>query len=472
MMSTTAILPSVIELKQALAARELSARELVMTSLERIAAHDDRYHAFVSVAADQALAQADEADAQFAAGAATGPLAGIPLGVKDSIPTAGIRTTANSRLLEHWVPEHDAAPIARLRAAGAIVLGKTNLNEFGWALPTDSDLTPKAQNPWNPDYAAIGSSSGSGIAVAAGFVPAAIGTDGGGSARLPAGQHNLAGIKPTHGLVGRKGMDNSWISEISPMARTVADAALLLMVMAEPGNRLSNRPEAVPDYLSELETSIEGWRLGVPTRLIESAGLESEVADAFDETLRTLKGLGADIVEIELPGMAQARAANFIVLNAQAYAEHAVSLRTHPELYGQSARVYHWMGAFLSAADVLNARAVRRRVRELVQDTLTGVRAIVTPTSPVVTAEAARRPEAHRKGSNAIFTSPFNLTGHPAMSVPAGFSASTRLPIGVQLVGSLFDEITLFQIGHALERNSSWLARRIPEPNAPIAEEA
>ena len=168
--------------------------------------------------------------------------------------------------------------------------------------------------------------------------------------------------------------------------------------------------------------------------------------------------------------MAQARAANFIVLNAQAYTDHAVSLRKHPELYGHSARVYHWMGAFLSASDLLNARAVQRRVRDLVQDELEGVRAIVTPTTPVVTAEAARRPEAHRKGSNAIFTSPFNLTGHPAMSVPAGFSASTGLPIGVQLVGSLFDEATLFQIGHALERNSSWSKRRIPEPNAPLAE--
>jgi aspartyl-tRNA(Asn)/glutamyl-tRNA(Gln) amidotransferase subunit A len=457
-MNTPNAFRSVIDLRDALAKGELSSQELVQASLDRIDLLDDRYHGFITVAADQALARAAEIDAQRAVGQEVGPLAGIPIGVKDSIPTAGIRTTANSRLLEHWVPEHDAEPIRRLRDAGAIVLGKTNLNEFGWALPTDDDLVPTPKNPWNPEYAAIGSSSGSGIAVGAGFVPGALGTDGGGSTRLPAGQHHLVGIKATHELVSRTGMDNSLISEISPMARTVADTALLLSVMAGSG------AEPAPDYLAGIETSIDGWRIGVPRRLIESAGLEPEVADAFAETLATLESLGVELVEIELPGMAQARAANFVVLNAQAFAEHEVSLRRHPELYGQSARVYHWMGAFLSASDLLDAQVIRRRVQDLVQDAFAGVRAIVTPTSPVVTAEAARKPVAHRRGSNAVFTSPFNLTGHPAMSVPGGFSASTGLPIGIQLVGPLFDEQTLFQIGHAIERHSNWSERRIPEP--------
>jgi aspartyl-tRNA(Asn)/glutamyl-tRNA(Gln) amidotransferase subunit A len=463
-MSAPITFRSVIGLQRELATGELSAHELVQSCLDRIDALDERFHGFVTVSAEQALAQADEIDAQRAAGQEVGLLAGIPMGIKDSIPTAGIRTTANSRLLEHWVPEHDAEPIGRLRAAGAIVLGKTNLNEFGWALPTDTDLTPKAQNPWNPEYAAIGSSSGSGIAVAAGFVPAAIGTDGGGSTRLPAGQHNLVGIKATHGLVGRTGMDHSLISEISPMARTVADTALLLSVMA------GSEQAPAPNYLAGLETSIEGWRLGVPRRLIASAGLEPEVVEAFDATLDVLRSLGAELVDIELAGMAQARAANFIVLNAQAFTEHEVSLRKHPKLYGQSARVYHWMGAFLSASDFLNAQTIRRRVQELVEDVFADLRAIVTPTTPVVTAEAARKPEAHRRGSNAVFTSPFNLTGHPAMSIPGGFAASTGLPIGIQLVGRLFDELTLFQIGRAIERVSHWSEHRIPEPTVVVAE--
>lgn len=457
---------SIVALQDALTSGELTAVELMNTYLDRIAATDNRYHAFVTVAAEQAIANAAAIDEQRATGSALGPLAGIPIGVKDSIPTAGIRTTCNSRLLEHWVPDRDAVPVRRLRDAGAIVIGKTNLNEFGWALPTDTDLTPTAWNPWNPAYAAIGSSSGSGIAVAAGFAAAAIGTDGGGSARLPAGQQHLAGIKPTHDLVSRSGMDDSWMSEISPIAQTVADAALLLSIMAGPDPDAPWEPAIpVPDYLAELDADVQGWKLGVPRKLIDDAGLEPEVAEVFEATLSTMKELGFELVDVELPGMSQARAANFVVLNAQAHAAHAVSLRQHPELYGHSARVYHWMGAFLSASDLLNARAVGLRVRELVQNVFEDVRAIVTPTSPVVTAEAARRPEAHRKGSNAVFTSPFNLTGHPAMSVPAGFSASTGLPIGIQLVGPLFDETTLFQIARAYERPSKWSGQRIPEEN-------
>jgi aspartyl-tRNA(Asn)/glutamyl-tRNA(Gln) amidotransferase subunit A len=455
---------SIAELQAGLAAREFSTRELVQGYLDRIASFDKLFNGFVTVAGDQALAAAEAVDAQRTSGAELPPLAGIPIGIKDSIPTAGIRTTANSRLLEHWIPEHDAAPIRRLRDAGAIVIGKTNLNEFGWALPTDADLTPKAQNPWNREYASIGSSSGSGIAVAAGFAAAAIGTDGGGSTRLPAGQHNLVGIKATHGLVARKGMDDSWMSEISPLTHTVADAALLLSVMAgrDPDD-WQTWPLPVPSYADSLETDIRGWRLGVPRKLIDEAGLETEVSEAFESGLNELQALGAELVDVELPGLSEARAANFVVLNAQAYAAHAVSLRKHPELYGHSARVYHWMGAFLSASDLLNARAVGLRVQELLQEQFKDLRAIVTPVTPCVTAEAARKPEAHRKGSNAVFTSPFNLTGHPAISVPAGFSASTGLPIGLQLIGPLYDELTLFQIAHAFERATPWSEKRVPD---------
>ncbi|HZY68465.1 MAG TPA: amidase [Devosia sp.] len=448
---------SVFELSDGLARCEFSARELVQAYLDRINAHDRRFNSFVTVDAEAALQAAGEVDARRSRGEALGPLAGIPIGVKDSIPTAGIRTTSNSRLLEHWVPEADAAPIRRLRAAGAIVLGKTNLNEFGWALPNDGDLTPKPMNAWNPAYAAIGSSSGSGIAVAAGFVPAAVGTDGGGSARLPAGQHNLVGIKPTHGLLSRKGMDHSWIGEVSPLAQTVRDAALMLSIMAGREDRdWHTWPLSVPSYAEQHEESVAGWRVGVPRRLIEQAGMEAEVEASFSAALEVLRGLGAELVDVDLPGLSEARMANFVVLNAQQHAAHAPTLRKHPELYGRSARTYHWAGAFLSATDLLNALTIGARVRDLVQDAFTDIRAIVTPTSPVVTAEAARKPEQHRKGSNAVFTSPFNLTGHPAISLPAGFSASTGLPIGVQLVAPLFAEADLFTLGNAFERATDW----------------
>jgi aspartyl-tRNA(Asn)/glutamyl-tRNA(Gln) amidotransferase subunit A len=451
------------ELSRGLERGEFSARELVEEYLRRIAAYDGQFNGFVTIAAEQALAAADSIDSRRARGKVLGPLAGIPIGVKDSIPTAGIRTTSNSRLLQNWIPEQDADPVRRLREAGSIVLGKTNLNEFGWALPADEDLTPKALNAWNPHYAAIGSSSGSGIAVAAGFVAAALGTDGGGSARLPAGQHNLVGLKPTHGLLSRNGMHESWISEISPLTRSVADAALLLSTMAardSSGGRAGTLPAT--DLLAGLETSVAGWRIGVPWRLVEEAGLEPEVEAAFAGALAVLRGLGIEVIEVELPGLSEARMANFVVLNAQQHAAHAPTLRRYPELYGRSARTYHWAGAFLSSTDLLNARTIGRRVRDLLQGAFAEVRAIVTPTSPVVTAEAARKPETHRKGSNAVFTSPFNLTGHPAISMPAGFSASTGLPIGVQLVGGLFDETTMLQLALAFEAATEWRDRRPP----------
>lgn len=454
---------SLTDLASQLRGGELSSQALVQACLTRIGSFDQQLHAFITVAAEQALALAEEADRQLGTGNDLPPLTGLPIAVKDSIPTRGLRTTANSRLLEHWVPESDAAAIARLRAAGAIIIGKTNLNEFGWSLPADQDLVPPPRNPWNPEYQAIGSSSGSGVAAAAGFCTAAIGTDGGGSARLPAGQHGLVGIKATHGRVSRLGMDASSMSEISPLTRTVADAATLLTIMSgyEAGDP-HGWPVPPPPFANQLDADVRGWRIGVPWSHIEAADLEPEVAAAFQAGLDEVRRLGAETVAVDLPDLADARAANFIVLNAEGYTEHATSLRRDGDRYGASARRYRWMGAFLSAADYLNAKRVGRQARAAVEGCFREVRALVTPTSPVVTAEAARRPGSHRKGHNATFTAPFNITGHPAISIPCGMSTSTGLPIGLQLVGALYDETSLFQLAHAYEQATPWRTMRPP----------
>jgi aspartyl-tRNA(Asn)/glutamyl-tRNA(Gln) amidotransferase subunit A len=226
------------------------------------------------------------------------------------------------------------------------------------------------------------------------------------------------------------------------MCRSVADTALLLSALS--GQR----------FVLHLEQDVRGWRVGVPRRFIETVGLETEVQSAFDTALRTLSRIGVDLVEVDVAGLAEARMANFVVLNAEAHAEHSASLRLHAERYARSARVYHWMGAFLSAADYLNARAIGRSVQQFLERTFASLRAIVTPVSPFVTAEAARRPEVHRAGLGAAFTSPFNLTGHPALAIPCGISASTGLPIGLQMVGPLGGDDTLLQLGHAFERAS------------------
>jgi aspartyl-tRNA(Asn)/glutamyl-tRNA(Gln) amidotransferase subunit A len=436
--------------------------------LDRIERLDTALHGYVTVAGDRALDDAEAAERRLAAGDAR-PLVGIPFAVKDSIATQGIRTTSNSRVLEHWIPAHDAAAVARLREAGAVIMGKTNLNEFGWSLPSADDLCPPPRNPWNPEYAAIGSSSGSGVAVSAGLAIAALGTDGGGSARLPAGQMGLVGAKPTHAHVSRAGsLHRGTLSEIGPLTRTTRDAAIVLDALAgyDPDDP-DSRPRQSADHLAGIGDGVRGVRLGVPWSYIDSVPVEGEVGDAFEAVLREYERQGASLHDVDLRSLDYARAANFVVLNAEHYAMGEATLRADWARHGQSARLYLTQAAFLSASDYLYALEVRRLVAAVVDDVLEGVDAIMMPTSPVVTAEAARQPGAHRKGVNASFTAPFNLTGHPAMSLPCGVSA-TNLPIGVQLAGRHYDETLLLRIAHAYERATAWHTQR-PARFAPAA---
>lgn len=436
---------------------EITAVELVNAYLERIERINPLLHAYITVAAEQALQAAGEVDRRTRAGEPQGPLAGIPLGIKDLIPTQGIRTTGNSRLLENWIPSRDAAPIARLKQAGAIILGKTNTNEFGWSVPREDDLAPIPRNPWNPDLAAIGSSSGSGAGLSAGLCGAAIGTDGGGSTRLPAAQMGLAGIKPTHGRVSRLNMDDSPISEISPMGHTVEDAALLLESMAgyeRDDVQSVNLP--VPAYSQNLKADLRGWKIGVPRKYIETTPVETEILKAFDDAILLLRELGAQVENLDVHGLAEARMANFLILNAYEHAEHHLSLQSHPEKYGRSAYPYLLSGGILTATDYFNSLSIANRVRHHLQNIFKEYRALILPTQVFVTSEAARQPGMHHSGMGAAFTSPFNATGHPAISIPCGRSEQVGFPIGFQIVAGLFQESTLFQIAYAFEQASGF----------------
>ncbi|MGQ0568584.1 MAG: amidase [Armatimonadota bacterium] len=443
--------------------RAFSPVELTRLLLDRIARLDAQLHAFITVAADQAFEDASLAERRLQQGDSS-PLLGIPIVIKDSIATKGIRTTANSRTLEDWVADRDAIAVERLRSAGAVILGKTNLNEFGWSIPSADDLCPPPCNPWNPQYAAVGSSSGSGVAVAAGFATAALGTDAGGSVRLPAGQMGLVGFKATHALVSRTGVLHAGsIGDVGALARTVTDAALLLNVLAahDPSD-----PDAEPrtsvDYSRNLDGNIQEIRVGVPWHYIDEVPVEAGVRTAFELALIELERLGATLVRVEIPALAYARTANFVVLNAEHYAAHEALLRTHWARYGRSARLYLAQGAFLSAVDYLRARAAGRLAREAVDAVFRDVDLLAMPTSPVVTAEAARKPDTHRRGINASFTAPFNLTGHPAFSIPCGMSA-VGLPIGFQLVGRRYDESTIYRAAHAYEQATEWHTLSPPE---------
>src|SRR5947208_12228346 len=430
----------------------LKPTEYVEAQLERARRLNPLLRCTITLAADAAIKDAQSAEDEISHGRWRGPLHGIPVGVKDCIATAGLRTTANSRVLADWVPENDAPSMAATRRAGAIVLAKLNLNEFAWSIPGEDDLCPPRRNPWSPTHLAMGSSSGSAVAVASGICPAALGTDAGGSVRQPASNCGVAGLKPTHGLIDSSGaFGPPSICEVGPIARTVEDVALLLEAMT-----------GMPGNLDRVKKPVRGARVGVPRRYIDEARPEPEVAAAFAEALRGLAQLGMEVVEVDIQGLADAAAADFLVLNVEAFTAHQGWLRTRIGDYGPSARVYHTQGAFLSAADYTAAVRVGEVVWHHLDEVLTAVDVLATPVVPVVTAEDARASKARpHAGGTAIFTAPFNLTGHPAISVPGGMSA-IGIPIGLQLAGRLGGDADLLAIACAYQQATPWHTMRPP----------
>jgi Asp-tRNA(Asn)/Glu-tRNA(Gln) amidotransferase A subunit family amidase len=304
----------------------------------------------------------------------------------------------------------------------------------------------------------VGSSSGSGAAAAARMASATIGVDGGGSVRLPAGAHNLYGIKPTHGLVSRTGVGRSEHSEICPLGFTALDTALMLesMIGHEPADDLSWAGE-VPEYVANIDAEISGWRIGVPRVFIESAPNESEVMNGFDTFLAKLEELGCELVDIDLQGMAEARAATFLTLFSNSYQRHQKTVKTDWNTYGPQSRVNLLQGAFMSSTDLINAgdvgRAFKAYFSQLLQDQ--NLKAIATPTSPFATAERSRRPGEHSRGINACYTAPFNISGHPSISLPAGFG-DAGIPVGAMLTGELHDDLSLLQLSHAYDLATDW----------------
>jgi len=438
---------SLAEAGQRIRDRSLTPTEFIEALIERSRRLEPSLRCVITLAAEAALAAARVAESEIARGAWSGPLHGVPIGIKDSIATAGLLTTANSRVLADWVPDKDAPSVARLREGGAIVLAKLNLNEFAWSIPSEDDLHPPPRNPWSPGHHAMGSSSGSAVAVASGLCPAALGTDAGGSIRQPAANCGVVGLKPTHGLVDASdALGPPTICEVGPIARSVEDAALMLGALA--GGRES--------YLESLRKSPGRVRLGIPRGHIELAKSDAQISAAFAQALEVMQQLGVEIVDVEIEGLADAAAADFVVLNAEAFAAHEEMLRTRGADYGPSARLYHLQGAFLSAADYIGAMKVGEEVRNRVNRAFSVVDALATPVVPVLTAEAARSARAQpHTGGTAIFTAPFNLTGHPALALPCGMSAE-GIPIGVQLIGRAAGEADLLRLAYAYEQAAPW----------------
>ncbi len=460
--------PTVAEAAQAIRAGALSPVDLTKACLARIAAHDGALHAFVLVTPERALADAEQAEREIAGGRYRGPLHGIPVGLKDIIDTAGIRTTCHSRLYLDRVPTADATVARRLCDAGAVLMGKLATHEFATGGPAFDLPFPPARNPWDPTRFTGGSSSGAGAAVAAGFVPLALGTDTGGSIRLPAAYCGIAGLKATYGRVSRRGVAplSFSLDHVGPLARTAEDCALAMQALAgyDPGDPGSvNVP--VPDYAAALAAPVRGMRVGYVRGFLGADAAPAMVA-GLDAAVQALADLGAEIVEIELPEMDLFHAVTRAISGSEAFSIHERDLRTRPELYARITRERLGMGAYVTAADYVQAQRLRRVLTDAVSQVLTQVDVLATaaiPTpAPVLEAVETTAWRTHHP-----ITAPFNVTGHPALSVCCGFSAD-GLPLALQIVGRHFDEATVLQFGHAYEQATGWAQRR-PELAASAA---
>jgi len=444
-------------LVRSLRARELSPREAVSGCLVRIEELDPALNAFISVRAEEALAEAEALERTDA----RGPLHGVPVGIKDVIDVAGARTTAASAILADNVAARDADAVAALRRAGAVVVGKLNTHEFAFGATTTSPHFGPARNPWDTERICGGSSGGSGAAVAAGLVPGALGTDTGGSIRIPASFCGVTGLRPSTGRVSNRGVvPVAWsFDTVGPIARSAEDCALLLDALA-PG-AASTRG---------LAGDAAGLRVGVVGALFEG-GIDPDVAAVAREAVRELAGAGAAVEEVEIPLLEEAGAIQQAMMLPEAAAAHLPWLRTRLEDYGADVRTRLLAGLFLPPTTYVTGMRARRVFRAGLAEVLRDVDLLACPQMPVapprigedtVTIDGVEVPY---RLSFIRFNSPWSLAGVPAVSVPCGFVRG--LPVGLALVGRPFEEATVLQAAHAFQQVTSWHEQRplLPPPS-------
>ena len=460
---------SVAEVRAVLARREATAVEITEACLAALAARNPGVHAFVTVTADDALAAARAADAALARGDA-GPLAGVPIGVKDLLAVRGVaRTNGSAAFVGDPPAVADAGAVARLRAAGAVIVGTTHLHELAFGPTGVNPALGTPANPWAPGRLPGGSSSGSGAAVAARLVPAALGTDTGGSIRIPASLCGVTGLKPTWGRVTRAGVTPlAWtLDHVGPLARSAEDAALLLGVLAghDPADPTSARVP-VPDYAARLDRSPRGVRIGVP-RDFACAVVDPEVLRAFEAALGELGHAGATVSEVTVPSLDHAGPALGALILGEARSALAPLLRARWERVSVELRVYLELGKLVTAEQYLAAQRLRTRLYDEMRAALARVDLLATPATVLA---APRLDELQvRVGDTEMGTleavcrlsGPFNLTGLPALALPCGFTGDGR-PIGLQLVGRPFAEADVLAAGHAYQRVTDWHRRRPP----------
>lgn len=457
------------DLAARVASHEITALELTHEFLRRVDEVNPSINAYSLVMAEQAEEDARRVDQAVAGGRGPGPLAGVPLGIKDLIDVAGVPTTAGAHRRFHYTPERDAPVISRLRRGGAVILGKTNLHEFAYGVTNINPHTGAVRNPWDQSRIPGGSSGGSAAAVAAGLCGGAVGSDTGGSIRIPSALCGTVGLKPTYGRIPRTSVVAlAWtLDHLGPITRTVKDAAILFSVMAgsDPGDPASVDAE-LSEFDAQFKDNLKGVRLGVPRRFFWDR-TDPEVHAAAEVALQTMADLGATIAEITLEHAEDAGRAVSIILSVEATAYHERRLRASLGVYGDDVQIRLLRGFFIPGTDYMLAQRARAFITEEFLSAFRSVDVLVTPTTTVPARPIEEDPSEGAAVSLAMsteltrFTNPFNLTGMPVLSVPCGFTRG-RLPVGLQIVGKPFDEAAVLRVGHAYEQATEWHKRRPP----------
>jgi aspartyl-tRNA(Asn)/glutamyl-tRNA(Gln) amidotransferase subunit A len=480
---------TISKLTEKLSRREISAREITQSCLDRIAAVDGKIHAFISHDGTDALAQADAVDKSLANGVnASRPLLGIPVAVKDVLAVKNQPLNCGSKILGKFISPYDATVVEKLKAAGAVVFGRCNQDEFAMGSSTENSAFGVTRNPWDTERIPGGSSGGSAAAVAADECIASLGTDTGGSIRQPAALCGCVGLKPTYGRVSRYGLVAfaSSLDQIGPFTKDVRDAATMLGVLGGHDLRDSTSvPQPIPNYVAALNGNIRGLKLGLPKEYM-IGGLDPEIKSAIDAAVKKFAELGAEIVEISLPHTDYAVATYYIIATAEASANLArfdgirygarvegadpieLYSKTRGAGFGAEVKRRIILGTYVLSsgyydAYYLRAQKVRTLIRRDFLNAFEKVDAIVTPTTPTAAFKLGEKSDDPlQMYLSDIFTISCNLAGICGISIPCGFTKSPKLPIGLQLLGKPFGEETLLKIAHAYEQNTPWHSEKAP----------
>ena len=455
---------TIAELNRAYDRRELSPVEVTRALLDRIAKHDGKLDSFIRVTEDVALAQAKEAEAELMAGRRRGPMHGIPYGLKDIVETAGIPTTGHSKLRQDYVPKADAEVVRRLKVGGGILMGKLATWEFALGGPSFDLPWPPARNPWDRNRLPGGSSSGPGAALAAGFLPAAIGTDTGGSIRGPAAVCGIAGLKPTYGRVSRRGVfpNTFTMDHIGPMTRSAEDIALMLQVIAGYDSAdLGSEDCPVPDYAAALGQGIKGLRLGLVQGWHDAPGAHPDLGPAVAGAVSVLEGLGATAEPVRLSSLRDYTDCKTTISIAELYTIHERDLRTRPQDFGRILRNRVLPGGLIRAEDYQAALRWRTALAREQHAVFQRFDALITAGARNI-ADLAQPDRADTLVTSPSITMPFSVSGVPAIAIPCGFSQAEGMPLSLQIAAAPFQETTVLRLAHAYQQATDW-HRRHPE---------